>query len=61
MKIEANNDPSGQIGFYVKQRSEIIAEMDLEIANAVYEIELRYKSRIDDINQIINSTRSLLS
>lgn len=61
MKVEALDDPSGQIGFYTKQRSIIIAQMDAEIQEAIKLIEEKYKQQLEDNAQIIESTRSLLS
>lgn len=60
MKVDSLEDPSGQIGFYLQQLSEIYAEMDKEIAETTNSIEVKYQSKIDDINQLIESTRSLL-
>ena len=61
MKIEAVGDPSGQIGFYINQRSEILAKMDEEIVDAISKIEEKYKTKLKDIDNLIESTRSLLS
>lgn len=61
MKIESVDDPTGQIGFYLKQLSDLCAEMDDEVNNAVNNIEQKYQQKFDTIKQLIESTRSLLS
>lgn len=61
MKVEAVDDPSGQVGFYTAQRSDIIAKMDEEIIKAIAEIEEKYAAQIKEIDDLIESTRSLLT
>jgi hypothetical protein len=61
MKVESLSDPSGQIGFFIAEYSKIITEMDAEIIEAIAKIEEKYKTQLEDLEQIINSARSLLT
>lgn len=61
MKIEAVGDESGQVGFYIKQLSDLYEKMDAEIADAVEAIEKKYADEIENTKQIIESTKLLLS
>lgn len=61
MKIEAVGDESGQVGFYIKQLSDLYEKMDAEIAEAVEAIEKKYADEIENTKQIIESTKLLLS
>lgn len=60
MKIDAVGDNTGQVGFYLKQLSDLYEKMDKEIADSVLEIENKYKKEIEDLKQLIDSTKSLL-
>lgn len=61
MKIDSVEDSTGQIGFYIKQLSDLYEKMDAEIIVAVQEIEKKYAEEIETLTQVIESTRSLLS
>ena len=60
MKIDAVDDESGQVGFYIKQLSDLYEKMDTEISKAISEIEEKYSDEINNLKQIIESTKSLL-
>lgn len=60
MKVDSVDDESGQVGFYLKQLSDLYEKMDKEISDSIVEIEKKYKQEIDDLKQLIDSTKSLL-
>ncbi|MCK9531842.1 MAG: hypothetical protein M0R77_14965 [Gammaproteobacteria bacterium] len=60
MKIDAVDDESGQVGFYIKQLSDLYEKMDTEISKSISEIEKKYSDEINNLKQIIESTKSLL-
>lgn len=61
MKIEAVGDESGQVGFYIKQLSDLYEKMDKETLEAISNIEKKYTKDIKNLKQVIESTKSLLS
>lgn len=61
IKITSVDDPSGQIGEFLDQLSNLYSEYDKELTDSYTEITAKYQPKIDELNDLIANLRSLLS